>query len=357
MTQALAVRQILSRSAHEVVRVVIGRNGSRALPEYVVQGLSAPIVELPSPGFAVRAGRSVNMAATAWRALAAHRTWRRSLTSLRAAVADARPDLIFNFLEPLTGLAQFFSPLGVPVISIAHQHMIGHPAHRAPFSARADQWSLRLFADLVGCRSWKLALSLYPAPDQPGRHVIVGPPLLRRELFDLTPTQGDYFLVYLVNHGYHEDVRRWHRAHPEVELHCFYDLPGAPEVEQAAPTLTFHRLSGEKFLRFMAGCRGVATTAGFESVSEAAWLGKPLFVVPVERHAEQRWNARDAVQAGLAMSADRFELDRLASLPARIDNAWFRDWVARAEDVLQRVMTMALGESGKTAPVPAEDVG
>jgi len=46
-------------------------------------------------------------------------------------------------------------------------------------------------------------------------------------------------------------------------------------------TLTFHRLDGEKFLRMMGECKYVACTAGFESVSEAAWLGKPLFLVPV----------------------------------------------------------------------------
>jgi hypothetical protein len=44
----------------------------------------------------------------------------------------------------------------------------------------------------------------------------------------------------------------------------------------------------------MAECRHVVCTAGFESVSEAAWLGKPLFLVPVENHVEQQVNALDA---------------------------------------------------------------
>ena len=52
--------------------------------------------------------------------------------------------------------------------------------------------------------------------------------------------------------------------------------------EQRNARLTFHKLHGEKFLRLMASSRGVACTAGFESVSEAAYLGKPLLMVPVE---------------------------------------------------------------------------
>ena len=44
-------------------------------------------------------------------------------------------------------------------------------------------------------------------------------------------------------------------------------------------TLSFHQLDDVKFLRYMAGCKAYATTAGFESVCEAMYLGKPLLMV------------------------------------------------------------------------------
>ena len=123
-------------------------------------------------------------------------------------------------------------------------------------------------------------------------------------------------LVYLVNHGYSEEIRAWHRAHPEVALHCFYDRPGAPPEEVVDGSLTFHRLDGEKFLRMMAGCRAVVSTAGFESVCEAAWLGKPVLVVP---GPEPR--RADAECAGCgpgrvrASPTSTFRLDRLRGTP------------------------------------------
>jgi uncharacterized protein (TIGR00661 family) len=342
MTQALAVHQILSRSGHELAGVVVGRHGTRALPDYVVTAFPVSITQLESPGFVFRNGRGVNMAATAWRTLAGHRTWRRSLAGLRAVVDGCHPDLVINFFEPLTGLLQATRPLNIPVVSVAHQHMIGRSTHPTPLSARADELGLRLFSDLVGCRSWKLALSLYPAPDRPGHQMLVGPPLLRSELFGLQPTTGDYYLFYLVNHGYHEEIRAWQRANPYTVIHCFYDRPGAPEVETAGPNLTFHRLDGGKFLRLMAGCRAVATTAGFESIGEAAWLGKPVYLVPVEHHAEQEWNARDAAQAGLGVTDKRFNLDRLSSLPTGYDYGGFREWVGSAQHSLERVIAHSL---------------
>lgn len=57
-------------------------------------------------------------------------------------------------------------------------------------------------------------------------------------------------------------------------------------------TLTFHRLDDVKFLKMMAGCRAYATTAGFESVCEALYMGKPCMLIPA--HVEQECNAVDA---------------------------------------------------------------
>src|SRR5262247_1138614 len=89
MTQALAVRQMLPRLGHELIGVVIGRQSNRALPEYVTEGLAAPIVELPSPGFALRQSKGVDIPKTVWRAVTDHRVWRESADRLRALVLDA----------------------------------------------------------------------------------------------------------------------------------------------------------------------------------------------------------------------------------------------------------------------------
>jgi len=134
---------------------------------------------------------------------------------------------------------------------------------------------------------------------------VVCPPPLRRQLFQLDSTPGDYVLVYLLNHGYATAIRRWHTLHPHIAVHCFYDRPRAPVEELVAPNHTFHALHGEKFLRMMANAHGVVCTAGFESACEAAYLGKPLLLIPVENHVEQYLNACDAERAGLGWRDNR----------------------------------------------------
>lgn len=74
-------------------------------------------------------------------------------------------------------------------------------------------------------------------------------------------------------------------------------------------TLSFFQLDDVEFLRQMAGCKAYASTAGFESVCEAMYLGKPIMMVPA--HVEQDCNAFDAVRNGAGIVSSDFDLQRL----------------------------------------------
>lgn len=76
----------------------------------------------------------------------------------------------------------------------------------------------------------------------------------------------------------------------------------------------------------MAGCKAYATTAGFESVCEAMYLGKPLLMVPA--HIEQDCNAYDAFRSGAGVISEEFDLERLLDFSEHFHpNMAFRYWV------------------------------
>jgi uncharacterized protein (TIGR00661 family) len=339
MTQAIAMNEMLQRRGHQVVAVLAGCNPNRSLPEFFEDAFRCPVWRIASPGFSLRRGRGISLAGTVARLLRELPRYRRSLVTLRQTVRAVQPDLIVNFLEPLMGLCNLLWPHRIPVLAVGHQFMLDHPRYIRQQKFPVQQLGMRQYVRLTGARSAKLALSFYSAPDVPGRRLFVSPPILRRQLFELRPdSRGGYLLVYLLNHGYASEIVRWHAEHPDIPIHCFYDRPGAPAEERHGANLTFHRLHGEKFLRLMAACRGVACTAGFESVSEAAWLGKPLLMVPVENHLEQHLNACDAERSGLGLRDSRFRLSRLLE-PANADaTTVFRSWVGQAEGLAMRAV-------------------
>ncbi|MBC8095604.1 MAG: glycosyltransferase, partial [Akkermansiaceae bacterium] len=256
-----------------------------------------------------------------------------------------------NFFEPLTGVYALTHHDHPPVLAVAHQFMCGHPDYVRSPGMRMQQLGMKWYVRLVGAGSTKLALSFYEAADLPRQNITVSPPILRRQLFELEPNpNGQFVLAYLLNHGYAGQIIEWHRQNPKTVLHCFYDQPDAPPEFRHDETLTFHRLDGEKFLRMMADCKYVACTAGFESLSEAAYLGKPMFLMPVENHVEQQINALDAARIGFGVRDRSFNLDRLAELPEKLSNEKYRAWVSRADSIFLRTLERAVHVSGEADP-------
>jgi uncharacterized protein (TIGR00661 family) len=311
MTQAIALAQMLPGAT---IRVLVGRSPERQIPAFFQRAF--PEAEgFDSLNFAFDSRhRSVNQLRTGL-AAAAHlpRYWR-TIRRLRAQIRAFAPDLIVNFFEPLGSLAS--RGLGIPTVAIGHQFLFAHPQTPFPPASRLQRCGFRAYLRFFfGHCDRLLALSAYPAPAH--RNILVVPPLLRREVFTLCPRRRAFILAYLVNRGYASDIRHWKR--PTI---CFWDNPDGPRRVREGK-IRFHQIDDRAYLRFMSQCDTLVTTAGFESMCEAAYLGKPMVLVPVEGHFEQLCNATDAAAHAIATHATSFtSLDLAAVHPPRVDRAW-----------------------------------
>ena len=329
---------------------MVGTNPNRSLPDFFATAFESPVVRIPSPGFVYRNGRGVDLAGTLWRICRDLGRYRQGMSCLDGLVKERQPDVVLNFLEPVAGVWAWSRRRrgGPPVVAVGHQFLLRHPTYPSLPGTFLKRFGLERYVDVVGLCSRRLALSFYEAKDPEEGRTVVCPPLLRQRLFEVPTADGPHFVAYVINHGYAEDIRTWHRRNPWIPIHCFHDRPGAAEVETEDGRLFFHRLHGEKFLTLMAGSRGVVCTAGFESISEAAYLGKPALVVPVEGHIEQQLNAVDAERNGLAIRRGRFDFDALIDARLSEPQARFRAWVGRAESILLQTLEGAVLESRRS---------
>lgn len=355
LTQALALADLLRRAGHTVSAAAVGHSDRRRLPAFFLDGIGAPIITLPSPNFiADAAQRGVRLGATLAHTLARLGRYRQSARTLADLVATYRPNLLVNFYEPLGALfAQHLGGEAIPMVCVGHQYLAEHPAFPGPPGRRGERWLFRRYTAWTARHaSARLALSFdarYESPAASG--LVVAPPLLRPALFrqPLGLDHG-FLLVYLLNHGYADAIRAWHARRPGVPLRVFWDHPNAPPLLSESPGLTFYRLDDERFLGSMARCSGLVTTAGFESVCEAMYLGKPVLAVPVEGHYEQACNALDAAQAGAGIASDTFDLDALLDFLPRYQSPAprFRAWAAQAETRVVEALEHAAGAPRET---------
>ncbi len=250
--------------------------------------------------------------------------------------------MIVNFYSLTGALHTVVRRHGIPVVAVGHQFMFHHPSYPWPPERALERVGAKLFTRLVGLGARRrLGLSFYDAPTLPSDpNLRVVPPLLRSRLSELDVSDEGFLLVYLLNAGYAADVERWSADHPDVPIHVFCE---SPDRFRSTDSLTFHPLSGERFLDHMARCQGLVCTAGFESVCEAMYLGKPALMVPVEGHFEQYCNAIDAEQCGAGVHAESFDLNALLDLSCTAGgSSRFRAWTDRAPDLFVREIEDAL---------------
>lgn len=181
------------------------------------------------------------------------------------------------------------------------------------------------------------------------------PPLLRDAVLRADSQEGAHILAYVLNPGYSRDLMKWHKTQSDCALHCFWDKPDAPPVYSPWEGLTFHRLDDARFIELLKTCRGFTSTAGFESVCEAAYLGKPVSLVPTGKHVEQLCNALDAERAGLAVWRHDFDLtDFLGSLAGYEPGprTEFREWVQAGPEAFMALLEgVAKGQAVLRTPL------
>jgi uncharacterized protein (TIGR00661 family) len=331
LTQAIALQEILTKSGHEVAAVLVGKSNRRELPSFFLTNIQTEVLRFESPNFLPASKiKHANLPASIIYNFLKTGTYLKSIFFIRKQIKHSNADIVVNFYELLTGLTYAVLPPKVPYVCIAHQYIFLHPEFRFPQANKVELGLLRFFTRITCIKASKLfALSVKKMDNVPENRIVVVPPLLRKDVLEAKVSAGNYIHGYMLNDTYADEIIRFQAKRPEVFINFFWDRKGVEERTVINDRLSFYRLNDKLFIDYMAGCKAYATTAGFESVCEAMYMGKPVMMVPT--HIEQACNAFEASLAGAGIVADRFDLNKLLDyIPYYQKKADFHDWVQQA---------------------------
>ncbi len=343
MTQAIALSELLRSNGHEIVHVVVGKSKRREIPDFFINRVGATVTSLSSPNFVTdKDNKSVKPFRTIVYEMANTPVYRKEIGKLKKLVDDNEPDVIINFYDFLAGIYNFFHRPKSKFICIGHQYLLNHPTFTFPKGKPFDKTSL-MIGNKITCLGTDsiLALSFQPFDHLPKKKMFVVPPLIRKQVKELEVSIDDLILIYMVNSGYGKEVEQFHKSQPDVRLMCFWDMPGKPKVWQVDDTLTFHQLDDIAFLEYLSSSKGYISTAGFESICESMYLGKPVMMVPVQGHYEQACNAVDGEKAGAGISHHEFDISKLVEYLPHYQPVQekFREWEKMRDDLFLRYLT------------------
>ncbi len=142
-------------------------------------------------------------------------------------------------------------------------------------------------------------------------------PVLRSEVRDADSLVGDYLLVYFSNAEAHftPRVERALKA-LDAPVKVYH-----PSRRGAEGNVEFHPIANLPFVRDLAGCRAVMSTAGNQLISESIHFCKPMLLLP-EESLEQRLNARYVSKWRIGVSA----------APADISSDFLRKFLSRTDE-------------------------
>jgi len=193
-------------------------------------------------------------------------------------------DVIINDFDFVTSLACKLKKL--PSVQLGHQ-----ASFQSDSTPRPDKKSV------VG----ETILKHYaPATNHIGFHFqnydsFILPPVIKEEFINATPTDLKHVTVYLPSFQEHCLLEVFNKL-PHINFHWFLDTIKSIRIEK---NITYYPINQSLFNKSLLSCHGLITGGGFETPSEALFLGKKLISIPIKNHYEQQCNAAAIKQMGV----------------------------------------------------------
>jgi uncharacterized protein (TIGR00661 family) len=295
------------RVRHRVVVLTFGQTWEMLTPHYPAGLRDVELRRIPGLRFGYSASGKVSLLRTlaGGVSFALRLPWRvRALAAELSATPDA---LVLSDFEPLTLRAA--ERAGVRAMCIDHQRLL------QVCDLTALPWLLRLAAFVMSSIvQWVfgtpkgILVSGFHLPQLKAEYqnVLTAGVLIRPELEKVQPSHAPHLVAYLRRDCSERLLKVFEGCSRPVKL---YGLGSRP----AQGSLSFYEVDTERFIRDLASCTAVITTAGNQLIGEAFYLKKPVLAFPEPGNFEQRINAHllNSSKGGLALDADELSRERL----------------------------------------------
>ena len=261
-------------SEHEFLFITHDRGTAVLESEY-------PVVEIPGP-LTIYKNHRVATWPTVLHTLQQFPTQSARLRQVRQLIEDFQPDVALSDYDYLVARAS--QQVGLPCLSVDHQHIITFCHHPLPWKFRLPYWQLSLVIQLLFSQaSHYLVISFFRPPLKPGVRGRLAPPLLRESVLARHPQAGDHILVYQSISPFPGFFAFLQTLPHPVVVYGFHQ-------HRRDGNLTFKENSEVGFLDDLASCRYVICAGSHTLTSEALYYGKPVLSIPFQGAFEQYLN-------------------------------------------------------------------
>ena len=323
LSQALVLARQLAQRGVPLQRVYLGRSLFRRPVSYARADFQVPVTTFLSPDFmqsSDRKGILVFSSILLNTFLIPVYLFETCRIGIRMRLD--RTDRLVNFYDPVGALAAWWWKRKAGRLVISHHFYLSHSGFLHPHGWDSSWFWLQLLNRIMMASSTRV-IALSFRKDHAYKKITLRPPLIDDRILGEKHIPGERDLCYFKHPGFVSEILDYYRDHPEEQADIF---TGAVPHRPLPENVRIHRPSREAFIQKMLRCRRVLTTAGFDTVAEACYLGIPVYVIPSAHHYEQYCNALDAARTGMVFHLDGIDdLEDVEFKP--LNNKKYKDWV------------------------------
>jgi uncharacterized protein (TIGR00661 family) len=245
----------------------------------------------------------------------------KSLNKLFKAVEEFKPDLAITDFEPFVPIAA--KKLRIPFYSINHQNFICHSKLEYPIKWTDDFLKAYAVTDNMYQFAKKYYVTSFYFPEvkkkMKGRAINFSP-ILRKEVLKQKPATGKFILLYATTPEAKKVFTLLNKTKEKYVAYGFKNMKNKKNI-------IFKQASTEGFLKDLANCKAVITNGGYTLMSEALYLGKPIYSIPINNQFEQMINAYYLEKLGYGLYDMKANVKRLNQFIEGLD--YFKKNIAR----------------------------
>ena len=216
--------------------------------------------------------------------------------------------LVITDFEPLSCLAGH--KMRLPVISIDNQHILVCGEISYPRRYRREAAVAKAVTRLMTPRAAAYLITSFFRVRLKAGNAFLFPPILRHDVLEARPADGDAVLVYVTSPG--DALPRLLRGLRQRFVCYGFNREGFDQ------NLQFKRPGRAEFLNDLRAARAVVGNAGWSLISEALHLGKPYLAWPVKGQFEQVFNAWYVEKAGYGVFGEDLQKEKVESFLSRL---------------------------------------
>ncbi len=233
-----------------------------------------------------------------------------SFRKLRTIIKDFEPDILITDSEPISHTAARLHK--IKRVSIDNPQALLHRNYTV-FFGELIPWLVLLIALKVSMYGADTYI-IYDISDKPSKkqNVVFLKPLIQEGIRKKQPKVGDHIFVYQtsISTAFICDILKQFD-----ETFIVYGF----NKNQVDDNIIFKSFNEDEFYRDIATCKAVITNGGFTVISEALYLKKPVFSLPIRHQFEQVANGQFVQQLGFGEYHLTFEERKLQSFLANLE--------------------------------------